>query len=658
MNICTFRQRSYAKTILVFTSIVIAILLMITDRSFAAVFYVDSENGNDVPSGGAISKPWRTINYALDHINGTAAEPHRVNVANGTYIENVVLDNWESVYGGYEPASSWSDRTPFGTVIKGNDNGSVVVLAEGSTVDGLTITGGVRDYGAGVFIGAVTAQVIGCRISGNTATEGGSAISVIDGNAEIRDNVIMENTGSSIHLSACTAVLSNNLIMNTISPGSPVSLDGHGIYLEKAPQVSLNGDRIIGNKGRGIESSFLCGGFLAANNCIVAENHATGIKLELNADLFGCVIGRNDTDAITRSLTDGNGGGLKIYTQLSGKTTLRNCVFVQNYNGYRGAAICTGSYWMHSLSISHCIFTANNSSWGECCNINLDPLELRNNIFVGNGVVRINEGFHGGLPLESTNNTFVENEGAYKIELAWVDSVTMINDLLWGNGDDLSMSFSGFGSTTSIDDQNIKYCNIEDGDRNGADGNISVNPDFVGQRGSGSISRISYDPSFCQSHITDANAAYDPNTLQGCFFWTGDTPFFIISNSSTEIHVWGKVDEVAGDGNSYIIKDYRFLEGGLCVDAGTNDVPVSEDIEGTPRKLDGDGDGVAICDIGAFEFVSPSADSDADGMPDWWELLYGLDPNDATDAEGDLDGDGISNLSEWLAGTIPNKTEE
>ena len=48
-----------------------------------------------------------------------------------------------------------------------------------------------------------------------------------------------------------------------------------------------------------------------------------------------------------------------------------------------------------------------------------------------------------------------------------------------------------------------------------------------------------------------------------------------------------------------------------------------------------------------------SADSDEDGMPDAWELLYGLNPNDASDATSDQDNDGVTALDEFLAGTIP-----
>jgi hypothetical protein len=47
-------------------------------------------------------------------------------------------------------------------------------------------------------------------------------------------------------------------------------------------------------------------------------------------------------------------------------------------------------------------------------------------------------------------------------------------------------------------------------------------------------------------------------------------------------------------------------------------------------------------------------DSDSDGLPDSYETLYGLNPNNPADAGLDLDSDGSSNLSEFLAGTVPN----
>jgi hypothetical protein len=47
------------------------------------------------------------------------------------------------------------------------------------------------------------------------------------------------------------------------------------------------------------------------------------------------------------------------------------------------------------------------------------------------------------------------------------------------------------------------------------------------------------------------------------------------------------------------------------------------------------------------------ADSDQDGLPDEWEILYGFDPRAAADATLDSDGDTMSNLAEYIAGTDP-----
>ncbi|PYK32160.1 MAG: hypothetical protein DME57_00885, partial [Verrucomicrobia bacterium] len=46
-------------------------------------------------------------------------------------------------------------------------------------------------------------------------------------------------------------------------------------------------------------------------------------------------------------------------------------------------------------------------------------------------------------------------------------------------------------------------------------------------------------------------------------------------------------------------------------------------------------------------------DRDGDGIPNDWEIAYGLNPDDPADAAQDPDGDGYTNLQEYQAGTDP-----
>ncbi|MCD4831972.1 MAG: hypothetical protein K8R02_09265 [Anaerohalosphaeraceae bacterium] len=57
-------------------------------------------------------------------------------------------------------------------------------------------------------------------------------------------------------------------------------------------------------------------------------------------------------------------------------------------------------------------------------------------------------------------------------------------------------------------------------------------------------------------------------------------------------------------------------------------------------------------DVGGWPYLqsyTPYPDSDGDGMPNFWENCYGLNPNNAADRNYDPDGDGYTNLEEYLS---------
>jgi hypothetical protein len=63
------------------------------------------------------------------------------------------------------------------------------------------------------------------------------------------------------------------------------------------------------------------------------------------------------------------------------------------------------------------------------------------------------------------------------------------------------------------------------------------------------------------------------------------------------------------------------------------------------RHIDSQGD---VGGWPALASGSPEPDRDGDGMPDAWERAHGFDPA-RPDGNGDRDGDGMTNLEDWLA---------
>ena len=80
-------------------------------------------------------------------------------------------------------------------------------------------------------------------------------------------------------------------------------------------------------------------------------------------------------------------------------------------------------------------------------------------------------------------------------------------------------------------------------------------------------------------------------------------------------------------------------------------IPAYEDVGSYGPMVISVSDGVIEVELEAFYIQVEVLDSDGDGIPDVIEIELGLDPFDATDAGQDADGDGLSNLDEWLAGS-------
>ncbi|MDF7798742.1 right-handed parallel beta-helix repeat-containing protein [Pontiellaceae bacterium B1224] len=123
--------------------------------------------------------------------------------------------------------------------------------------------------------------------------------------------------------------------------------------------------------------------------------------------------------------------------------------------------------------------------------------------------------------------------------------------------------------------------------------------------------------------------------VRNCIIWNNTAPEYDNWRGSSSIFL--NVCTIPTVGENCVTNDPmldaegRLLAGSPCIDAGMEIAGLTSDIEGTPRPLDGDADGIAQSDIGAYEFVNPLADSDGDSVIDPSEIVAGTDPTNSND---------------------------
>ena len=217
-----------------------------------------------VPEIHLVPDEYSTIQNAID----TAERGDVIKVAGGTYSGSVVLDDYISLYGGYDPTFSTRDPETYTTIIDAEGAGNVITC-EGNdhiVIDGFEIrNSGVSSYGVYVKNSGITIR--DCDI--HSAWRG---IGIIYGSGGITEQDAL--------IDFC-AVHDNT---------------GVGIFLNDAdnPNVGIMYSAIHNNGGVGVYSETTNVDFI---NCTIAHNGSDGIDI------------RNSTgNDLALSIVAGNGG--------------------------------------------------------------------------------------------------------------------------------------------------------------------------------------------------------------------------------------------------------------------------------------------------------------------------------------------------------------
>lgn len=101
--------------------------------------------------------------------------------------------------------------------------------------------------------------------------------------------------------------------------------------------------------------------------------------------------------------------------------------------------------------------------------------------------------------------------------------------------------------------------------------------------------------------------------------------------------------------------DNTIFPGSIPDNFGDIYIDTDTDNDGIGNYTDTDDDNDGVPDVSDAFPLNPdeTQDTDNDGMGDNFENTYGLDPSDPADAEQDPDGDGLTNLQEFVAGRNP-----
>jgi len=303
-----------------------------------------------------------------------------VQVAAGTYIENITLKNGVTLIGAGAAT----------TIIDGNNSGSVVTSSScdpNTVIDGFTITRGNAYDGGGMQNYNSSTVVTNCTFTGNVSLEVGGGMSNSGGSPTITGCTFSENSpaGYSLGGAMCNSysspVITGCTFINNVANGFQQAGTGLGgaMYNDYSSPV-ITGCTFTQNRSREGAGMYNHNSNPAVTDCRFIRNLATyttgaaGMQNKSSSPtLTNCTFSGN----VGAGGSMGNPRAGALLNQSSSNPIVVNCVFIGNWGIY-GGGICSED---SNPTVVNCTFCGNAGTW---YGIMIGDANVFDSIFWGN----------------------------------------------------------------------------------------------------------------------------------------------------------------------------------------------------------------------------------------------------------------------------------
>jgi predicted outer membrane repeat protein len=496
-----------------------------------------------------------TINGAL----ALAQEQDTIRVASGLYMENIVINQTVTLEGGWNSDFTIRDIDTFSSTIVPADNTLSVVRIQGTfgspqdvapTLDGFEITGGRADLGS----------------------NHGGGVQIIDSNALVISNTIHHNAafllGGGVWVQRGGPMLQDNRIEHNQTVGLGQEALGGGVQLENS-QATLMDNYIAQNVADGTEAY---GGGLA-----ISGLGTTAVTLQQNVFISNTA-GLSPAGGFGGAITVMNGQAEMVNNQLTGNSATES----------------GGAIYLSGISTN-------------CCQVTSQADRVQAN-HAGQGGGFYNDGqlflISDGIVISNSADT---NGGGFLIGAGGMFSLTNSSAIANVAGTDGGAIYS----SGSISLTNTTLSGNQAAGQGGAianfDSTFLLNTTIAGNESPNGAGLMNASLVTVQNSLIAEN---DGDNCQGGLFSLGnnleDGGTCAMGQASDQNNTAPDIGGLADNGGG--TSTHALMPGSPAIDAGDNAACLGVDQRGVPRPQDGDGDGIAICDIGAYEYLIPDTD--------------------------------------------------